>query len=265
MSEASEMYESTFNALERTLTVALITEWNLIACSNQASAQEMFTEREDISQIPKRDGERIVGVWYRRDEYAPLNETMLISEATPISEFISIPGAFRLVVRRGAIQGIVTRSDLNQLPVRLLSFGVMTHLEIQMACLITKRYPHDSWLDRLDAGRRGEIEKRFKRDSAGPDWEGRTTRLGCSDLMDKFKILQAEPDIGAALTVDSKELNLLRRKLAHSDDYVWDLDEPLENFCKRYQLAQSWVARFHEILANEEKTDRSRTAAGSDQ
>jgi hypothetical protein len=187
---------------------------------------------------------------------------MLISESTPISEFISIPGAFRLVVRRGAIQGIVTRSDLNKLPVRLLSFGVITHLEIQMACLITKRYQDDSWLDHLDARRRAQIEKQFQRDLAGPDWEGRTTRLGCSYLMDKFEILQAEPDIGEALSADSKELNLLRRKLAHSDDYVWDMDEPLENFCKRYQLAQKWVMRFNELLANEEESDRSRAAGG---
>jgi hypothetical protein len=54
MSEASELFESTFSALERTLTVALITEWNLIACSEETTAQELFTAREDISQIPKR-------------------------------------------------------------------------------------------------------------------------------------------------------------------------------------------------------------------
>jgi len=249
MSEIRELFESTFHALDRSLTVALITEWDLITCADETTALQRFSEREDISQVPVRNGKGIIGVWYRADGFQPLNETMLLSEATPISQFILLPGAFRLVLQRGTIGGIVTRSDLNKLPVRLLAFGLITHLEIQMACLIEQRYPSDSWLDRLDVSRRKEIEKRFQRDSAGPDWEGRTTRLGCTDFPDKFQILAKESDFGTDLAAVKKEMNLLRRKLAHSDDYVWD-DEPLETFCRRYQLTQEWVTRFHGLLAH---------------
>ena len=60
--------------------------------------------------------------------------------------------------------------------------------------------------------------------------------------MDKFTVLGEEPDFGADLATDKKQINLLRNKLAHGEDYVWD-DEPLENFCKRYELAQNWVRR----------------------
>jgi hypothetical protein len=263
MSQSSELFDSTFDALERSLTVALIAEWDLILCTDEETARKAFKDREDISQLPFRDGDRIVGVWLRSDGYRPLDETMLISEATPIREFIAISGTFRLVLKRGKICGIVTRSDLNKLPVRLLSFGVITHLEIQMACLITRRYPSNSWLDFLDGKRRRTIERRFERDEAGPDWEGRTTLLGCTDLMDKFKVLEGEPDIGADLNRDRNELNLLRRKLAHSDDYVWDMPyETVENFCQRYQVAQNWVVRLHGLLEDEGGSEVRRAASG---
>ena len=264
MPEISQLFDSTFDALDRSLTVDLITEWNLITGADETEARARFEEREDISQVPIRSGNRIVGVWFREDGFRTLDEMMLISDATPISQFIPMTGAFRLVLKRGAIDGIVTRSDLNKLPVRLLSFGLITHLELQMACLIETRHPSDSWLSLLDPRRREDIEKRFKRDLAGPDWEGRTTRLGCTFLTDKFKILGEEPDFGADLAADQNEINLLRKKLAHSDNYVWD-DEPLENFCKRYELAQSWVARLHQLLVHEEEAHRSGAAAGSDQ
>jgi hypothetical protein len=101
-----------------------------------------------------------------------------------------------------------------------------------------------------------EIERRFSRDQAGPDWEGRTTRLGCTDLKDKLRILQAEPDIGTALTTDSNDLNRLRNKLAHSDNYVWG-NEPVENFCKGYELATKWVLHFHKLLANKDTVSES--------
>ena len=118
MSEAGELFESTFDALDRSLTVALISEWELIICTDETTARQRFNEREDITQVPVRKGERIVGVWFREDGFLPLDDTMLISEATPISQFIPMTGAFRLVLKRGAIGGIVTRSDLNKLPVR---------------------------------------------------------------------------------------------------------------------------------------------------
>ena len=41
------------------------------------------------------------------------------------------------------------------------------------------------------------------------------------------------------------------------------MDEPLEKFCKRYQLAQKWVTRFNERLANEEESDGGHAAAGA--
>lgn len=252
MLEIGQLFESTFEALDRSLTVALIAEWKLIVCTDEITAREIFNKREDITQLPVREGDRIIGVSARGSGFRPLDETMLVSDATPISQFIPMGGAFRLVLKRGAIAGIVTRSDLNKLPVRLLSFGLITHLELQMACLIEARYLSDSWLSLLEVRRREGIENRFKRDLAAPDWEGRTTRLGCTYLTDKFKILGKEPDIGADLRTDESQINLLRNKLAHGDDFVWD-DEPLENFCKRYELTQRWVARFHEILAHEEE------------
>ena len=55
MSETSQLFESTFDALERSLTVALIAEWELIVCTDETTARHYFKEHEDITQLPVRE------------------------------------------------------------------------------------------------------------------------------------------------------------------------------------------------------------------
>lgn len=64
----------------------------------------------------------------------PLSDRMLVAANMPMLDFIPLLGEnpFWLVVFGSRIDGIVTRSDLLKLPVRICVFTLVTHLELVM-------------------------------------------------------------------------------------------------------------------------------------
>ena len=94
-----------------------------------------------------------------RDAMLPLSEELIVSADMAIAELIprmkSLP--CRLILRGDRIDGLVTQSDLLKLPVRIVVFGLLTHLETVMADLIVTHWPGDEWLTALSAGRRAKL------------------------------------------------------------------------------------------------------------
>ena len=79
---------------------------------------------------------------------------------------------YRLVVRETEISGIVTRSDLLKLPVRVLAFAMITHLERVLAEVILEACGpnNELWMKYLNQTRRDRIsEKQAKLKSGGID------------------------------------------------------------------------------------------------
>ncbi len=78
----------------------------------------------------------------------PLNEDCLISAETGLLSFIvdADRAPCRLVVRGTRVDGIVSLSDLQKLPVRAALITLITHLELLMTSVIKRTFPDDERL-----------------------------------------------------------------------------------------------------------------------
>ncbi len=166
--------EAALKAMEASFHVRLIATFgpDLAWAPAEALADAFLADSDpDFDQFPVRRGETTVGILLRdrdhgarsvREIMQPLSEGLLVSADMPITELIpQLRGtSYRLVVRGGRIDGLVTRSDLLKLPVRLVVFGLLTHFEQVMADLITAQWPADSWMKMLGEERRLKIDQK---------------------------------------------------------------------------------------------------------
>lgn len=129
------------------------------------------------------------------------------------------------VTEGGTVVGIATRGDLQKAPVRMLLFGLVTLLEMQMLRLVKEHYPNDSWKSSIRPGRlryaREVQAERIKRNEA-------IDLVDCLQFGDKRDLLLRSPIACEHLGITSKtrtrdtlrEAEKLRDKLAHGQDLV---------------------------------------------
>lgn len=151
----------------------------------------------------------------------------LIASSTPLMELLPILGQCPkvFVLERNRVTSIVTRGDLQKAPVRMLLFGLVTLLEMNLLRLVRLYYPEDSWL---------AVLKPERVTSAKKLWEERQKRNEAIDLTDylqfcdKRELIIAKPELVDRLGLKSKRYGErflkaaegLRNKLAHSQDLV---------------------------------------------
>lgn len=171
---SDNIFQTTMIGLETGLHVHHIATLDneLLTCNidDKVNVETLFAERqfEGIDQVPVRQGKSIVGVITRECQGVihPLDESMLISAQEPITKLIPLIAEhppYRLVLLGGRIRGIVTRSDLLKLPVRLFVFTLVTHLELLMADIIRTKYPNSQdelqWLQFLNRERQEKVKE----------------------------------------------------------------------------------------------------------
>jgi len=95
------------------------------------------------------------GIGKCKDYLIEFNSLNLISDSTPIIDLISIlrdtPAIFVLV--RNKVKNIVTRADLQKPPVRMLIFGYINILEMNLLQTINYFYKEDTWTDYISQNR----------------------------------------------------------------------------------------------------------------
>lgn len=226
-----DAFARTVSVLDDSLSVELITEWDLVCCSDADPPDWKKCDRLGIDQVPFKDGAGKITAVRFRDRSESLREDWLISHATPITDFIRIaePSVFRLVVARGRI-GIVTRSDLNKLPVRLLVFARITFLEMLLASEIEQNYPNDSWRKKCP-NIAASCEKWFEKNKQKNE---STSLLAEANFEQKAKIL--DNPFGNCLD----EMVALRNQLAHSKEVTRDTPT-LGDFLKRYRYVEEAI------------------------
>lgn len=255
---APEIFDLTMRGLQRGLTVGDIATYGFLACAGHDQAAEVLA-REDLAQfdcIPVRNDGRITGVLLREDRGVSgtafeamrhLHDGLLVAADEPLKEFLPllIETPYRLVVRGATIEAIVTASDVLKLPVRLLTFALVTHLEMSMADVIVQRSTGDQWKTLLSDGRRTRLDEKFeglKRDNFEPPL------IEVADFCDKREVLLA---MGVLTTHTSKtqaskglkDIELkLRDTVAHGATYVHNQDE-LREFIRLLELAEEWIER----------------------
>lgn len=247
-------------SLERSLTIDLIASGPLINCAPRDLADEVFQRSESISidQVPVKDGARIVGV-LERDESSksglrafesmqPLAESMLVGASTGILTYIHLAAGspYHLVVNENAIDGIVTRSDLLKLPVRLVLFAFLTHLEETMANVIRIICPDDCWRKHLAPGREVKVRNEYERGKAKNVY---ADLLSFTQWCDKRDVLAQVLPSGIrgsknSFTKDHKSLEELRNGVMHANEYLTDAGA-LSDLVRR---CDHWITRLQGVL-----------------
>jgi hypothetical protein len=177
----------------------------------------------------------------------PLSEENLIGSDAGIVDFLRDADRrrCRLVISGRQIEGLVSLSDLQRLPVRVALFTMVTHLEILMTEFIRRdcREPHE-WLKRLQPERqkkiRREIEKARREDSF-------VDELLLTLFPDKVKIIRSGgPKFSSTRDFgeDLERVRSLRNALAHADNYAASRDDAI-NACETVRIMDHWIEQFN--------------------
>lgn len=178
-----------------------------------------YARREDLSL---EDGDKVGThlVQFKPDEMLP--------EITPLLNVFEAlhnsPKAFVLIL--GQVGGIVTKGDLQKIPVRMWLFGLISLIEMQFLRLIRDYYPDDSWKQKslISPPRLNNAEDQLK------DRRKRNEAIDLADCLqfcDKRDIVLKSDDLCRLIGFDStetceqlKSLENLRNELAHSQDII---------------------------------------------
>ncbi len=183
-----------------------------------------------------------------REAMQPLDGTMLVSADEPLARFLPTlaDGPYRLVVRGTRISGIVTRSDVLKLPVRLLAFTLVTHLEMTMASLIRAKHPHDdTWMDLVEPYRQKGVLGKFKRlqkHKLDP------SLLECTDFRDKRVVVAKLYVLDDTFLTETEQVEGMRNAIAHAADYG-QTEAELRGFLVGLQRAEYWTSMLKENLS----------------
>jgi hypothetical protein len=238
---------------------------DLVCAPADVNASKWLKENgADFDQFPVKAGRETIGILHRadvrragsvRDVMLPLREGIVVSADMPITDLIPQlrENAYRLILRGAGFDGLVTQSDLLKLPVRLVAFGVITHLEQVMADLIDTHWPDASWLRELSIGRQEKISAKqadLRRKLMNPPMveltEFADKRTLCKKLVEEH---------GKQFDDDLDGLRDLRDQLAHASTFIDPANgQPaVAKFVDRFESARRWIR---------ELTDRSRLLRG---
>ncbi len=262
----------TMRGLEAGLRVQHISAFDLKTCRVEDSLSEVMADSDlaDFDQIPVRDhAGRVVGVLMRTkdsvdgkvsDAMNHLDESLLISGDAPLMSFIRIAGTapYKLVLNQDGIKGIVTRSDLLKLPVRLFAFAGVTHLETLMFEAIRTRFKFgdDAWLKLLRGKRRDKIrwkEKKLKKSRMDLDL------LELSDFCDKRELVKDILGLGDDFTEELQGAEDLRNQIAHAATFI-SSDTTAREFAVKLQKVETWIERLQHATRKFAKPPKERQA-----
>jgi hypothetical protein len=153
----------------------------------------------------------------------------LVSADMPISDLIEkmVRRPFVLVLTGDRVKSLVTRADLNLMPVRMMLFTVIAQVEMLMGDAIERVYPDDSWIERLSERQRSEVERLH---ALKCDNDNETRRIHCTSLGQKGTVFEKTEELWRLLGCESKKAYVdkrkafqrLRDKLHHGLDVVSD-------------------------------------------
>ena len=261
-------YLNTMKGLEEGLTVRDIAVFGLETCGpdERVEAVRRRANRFDFDNLPVRAGDidsgPIVGVVEGiknqpdttvQEVMTPLAEPMLIAGSVSLVRFLPTIADrdYRLVIEHSRIMGVITPSDVVQLPVRLFVFARLIHLEETMRNLILWNVNNedDRILDALKPDRRPVVERLLEQNArAGLN----PSPVDATFFMDKANLmfdLGAVPE-GPADRELFREFRDLRNKVDHALDYATTRQE-LHDFLRHVELTGEWIDRLTKRLPAE--------------
>ena len=257
-------FEAALRAMEASFHVRLIGtfEPDLVCAPAEADATAWLAiSNPDFDQFPVKQGDATVGILLRqgdhtaktvRDAMQPLREGLIISADMPIANLIPQlrESHYRLVLRGGRIDGLVTQSDLLKLPVRLVVFALITHLEQVMTDVVSVHWPNDSWVAKLSEGRQTNlVNKEAKLRDRGMN----LVKLELTEFGDKRDLCKRLLEHGKSkFEKELDSLRDLRDQLAHAATFVDGSDGKtgVAAFVDKFESAKRWIDELTKLAAN---------------
>ena len=179
------------------------------------------------------------------DYMKPLSEENLIGADASILTFVRGADDHRccLVVAGRTINGLVSISDLQKLPVRAALFAMVTHFEIVMAASIREEFEQtEQSILRLSAERQARVNEKCAR---AKKQEAFIDALLYTDFSDKVTIIRKRENFPWSKTGFQSELEQiqeLRNQLAHASEYAATRADAIR-VCETVRLIDKWIKR----------------------
>ena len=249
-------FQTTIQMLEKGLQVQHIATFPFQACRHDDTLASVLSNKDWLSfdQIPVRRGSSIVGILEREkcssgngkvEKYmSPLDDSVLVAAETPLLDFITGDALYRLVLRGSKIEGIITRSDMLKLPVRLLAFSLVTHVETLLNRVIRAKGVEPTMLiTYLKLDRQDAIAKSLKKLE---EEKREIDPLELTYLSDKRESAKRLGIFRSYELKNLKEINELRNTIAHQVNYT-ESEHLVQEFIERLRLAWQWAESLPEI------------------
>lgn len=219
--------------------------------TSSQEAREMLVEaRQSVAGVRKKGwikgfllvaelGEGTCG-----DYTHPLEEAVVLADSTSLLDLTRALKETEWVLLRilGEVNGIVTKADLQDPPVRMWLFGMITVIELRFQKMIEEHFQAEEWIKYVSPARlekaRHMFEERQRRnqDSALVD---------CLQFSDKAQIiardetLRQQAGFGSRNRADEgiKRMEKLRNNLAHSQNIVdtdWEVIAGIADHLQRF-------------------------------
>ena len=238
--------------LHRSLTVDMIMtpRARLRVCRRNHTASAVMTRNmENFSFLPVVDeAGRFLGLyqaerWFSKeppqqligDDFELFSEELVIGADASIVDFVTRADQrpTRLVVSGVRVAGLVSLSDLQQLPVRAALFTLITCLEMAMAKRIEKEWHRDDpsgWLELLSDERQADILKAIRK---AKKKDGFVSEIVLTHFSDKATIICKKglvPGSASQLECNFDAIRELRNDLAHANYYA-ETPKAARNVC----------------------------------
>ena len=238
--------------LHRSLTVDMIMTGRerLQVCRRDDTASAVMTRNIDnFSFLPVVDeAGRFLGLyqaeqWFGKeapqqligDDFEPFSEELVIGANASIVDFVTNADQrpTRLVVSGVRVAGLVSLSDLQQLPVRAALFTLITCLEMAMAKRIEKEWHRDNptgWIELLSNERQADISKAIRR---AKQKDGFVSEIVFTHFWDKATIICKKglvPGSASQLECNFDAIRNLRNGIAHANYYA-ETPKAARNVC----------------------------------
>lgn len=250
-----DIFATTMTSFERAFQVRHIATFDLSKCDANEDAQQVFIHYPDFDQIPVVENDRVIGILEQSGEILPgpvrsqmrsIDESVLIAADEPINRILPLlsrPQSYRLVLEGTRINGVVTRSDVLKLPVRLYTFGIVTHLETVMAQIVEQRRS-GTWLDLLKESRKKKLEGKqaeLQRRRVNPPL------LELTDFCDKRDMVRSILGLTNKFKDELEGIEELRNQVAHAGNYAANNAE-FATFLNRLEQAHHWIKELYQQL-----------------
>lgn len=237
--------------VQGSLTVGLIMvpRQSFLTCSKADTAAEVKQRNAaNFSFLPVVDSNhRVIGLYNAErwfdiaepkaavgDDFLPLSEDIVIGADASIFDFIRNADevSTKLVVSGDGVAGLVSLSDIQQLPVRAALFALVTSLEMAMALAIERKWPNaEEWMTQLTENRRGQLQKKI---SEARQKDAFVSEIAFTQISDKATLLFKAGIVGGTRNEHDARFNAirdLRDNLAHANLYA-DTPEAAASVCR---------------------------------